>query len=100
MTQLTQEYLEEMGFTLSWSKNHNFKAQYAKYNSDVTSGIILVSQTESIQSLQGVPDSVFDVWFFGPCTETLYGEVCSSVVVSSVEELDNILKLWKTTEKK
>jgi len=65
MTQLTQEYLEGLGFILSWSKDHNFKAQYAKYNPDVTNGIKLVSQTNAVQALQGGSDSVFDIWFYG-----------------------------------
>lgn len=93
MAQLTQEYLESLGFILSWSKDHNFKAQYAKYNSDVSSGIVLVSQTNAIQVLQGASDLIFNVWFFGQGVKGNFEEIDSCMSVSSVEDLDAILKL-------
>ena len=98
MTQLTQEYLEGLGFFLSWSKDHNFKAQYAKYDSNVSSGIILVSQTDIIQALQGASDSVFNVWFFGQGLKGNFEEIDSHMSVSSVEDLDAILKLLKSNK--
>jgi len=95
MTQLTQEYLEGLGFILSWSKDHNFKEQYAKYNSDVSNGIILVSQTDIIQVLKGVSDLVFNVWFYGQGLNGNFEEIDSCMSVSSVEDLDAILNLLK-----
>ena len=95
MTQLTQEYLEDLGFILSWSKDHNFKTQYAKYNSDVSSGIKLVSQNDTIQAIKGIPDLVFNVWFFGQGLKGNFEEIDSCMSVSSVEDLDAILKLLK-----
>lgn len=93
MAQLTQEYLEGLGFTLSWSKYHNFKEQYAKYDSDVSSGIILVSQTDILQVLKGASNLVFNVWFYGQGLNGNFEEIDSHMSVSSVEDLDAILKL-------
>ena len=93
MTNLTGEYLEGLGFSLSWSKDHNFRAEYSKYNSDVTAAIHLVSQTNAVKALNGELDLVFDVWFFGQTLKGSYDEIDSHMSVSFVEELDTILKL-------
>ena len=95
MAQLTQSYLEGLGFQLSWSRDHGYRAQYTKYDEDVTRAIILISQTDSISALSGQPDELFDVWFYGQSTQGQYSEIDSYMTISSQEELESLLSLFR-----
>lgn len=91
MTRLTQSYLEEHGFQLSWGQEHSYRAQYALYDSDVTRAIILVSQTDCIEALREQDGDIYDVWFFGESTRGQYCEIDSHMSISSVEELETLM---------
>ena len=80
MTHLTDSYLEGLGFSLSWSKDHGYRSQYTKYDKDVTKAIILVAQTD-----------VMEVWFWGQTPQGDYREIDSHMSISTTEELDTIL---------
>ena len=95
MTPLTQSYLEDLGFILSWGQEHSYRAQYSKYYENVTRAIKLVSQTDSISSLRGQSDNIFDVWFFGQSTNGYYSEIDSHMSISSKEELETLLSYFR-----
>lgn len=96
MRHLTQEYLESIGFSISWSKEHGYHTQYTKYDDDVNHAIILVSRTSVVDSITLEPESeVFDVWFWGPSASEGYVEVESKMSLSSIEELSVLLDCLK-----
>lgn len=95
MAQLTQSYLEGLGFQLSWSRDHGYRAQYTKYDEDVTRAIILISQTDCIEALREQDGDIYDVWFFGESTRGQYSEIDSYMTISSQEELESLLSLFR-----
>ena len=96
MQYLTESYLESLGFSISWSKEHGYRTQYTKYDEGVNHALILVSRTSVVDSVTPEPESeVFDVWFWGPSTSEDYAEVESKISLSSVEELSVLLDCLK-----
>ena len=96
MQYLTESYLESLGFSISWSKEHGYHKQYTKYDEDVNHAIILVSRTSVVDSVTPEPESeVFDVWFWGPSASGGYDEVESKMSLSSVNELTVLLDYLK-----
>jgi len=91
MTYITQSYLESLGFSTSWSREHGYRTQYGKYDKDVTRAIILISRTDLESSTTGKEDEVFDIWFWGQTPDGDYGEVDSHMTISTVEELETIM---------
>ena len=101
MTHLTQTYLESLGFQLHWSQEHGYRAQYTRYDADVTRSISLISQTDCITDLRKhdydlfdvlfEPSIKFDVWFWGQTSDGRYAEIDSHMTISSVEELEILL---------
>ena len=99
MERLTESYLESLGFTVSWSKDHGYYTQYTKTDEDVTKAIILVSQTSVVDSIQlDESPEVFEVWFWGKTTQGDYKELNSHMKVSSIEELQRFLSLFDSFE--
>ena len=96
MQYLTESYLESLGFSISWSKEHGYHTQYTKHDEGVNHAIILVSRTSVVDSVTLEPESeVFDVWFWGPSASGDYVEVDSKMSLSTIEELDTILSYLK-----
>ena len=96
MQYLTESYLESLGFSISWSKEHCYHTQYTKYDEGVNHAIILVSRTSVVDSVTLEPESeVFDIWFWGPSASGDYVEVESKMSLSSVEELSVLLDYLK-----
>ena len=96
MRHLTQEYLESIGFSISWSKEHGYHTQYTKYDGGVNHALILVSRTSVVDSVTLEPESeVFDVWFWGPTTDGDYKEVETKMSLSTAEELSVLLDYLK-----
>lgn len=96
MTQLTESYLESLGFSVSWTKEHKYHTQYTKHDDNIENAIMLISQTSVVDSIRmDETPEVFEVWFWGKTPEGNYGEVNSCMLVSSVEELETILSCLK-----
>ena len=96
MIYITQSYLESLGFSISWSKEHGYHTQYTKSDEGVNHALILVSRTSVVDSVTLEPESeVFDVWFWGPSVSGGYVEVESKMSLSSVEELSVLLDCLK-----
>ena len=92
MEYLTESYLESLGFSISWSKEHGYHTQYTKYDEGVNHALILVSRTSVVDSVTLKSESeVFDIWFWGPSTSGDYKEVETKMSLSSVEELSVLL---------
>ncbi len=96
MQYLTESYLESLGFSISWSKEHGYHTQYTKHDDGVNHALILVSRTSVVDSVTFEPESeVFDVWFWGPSASGDYVEIESKMSLSSVEELSVLLDCLK-----
>lgn len=96
MQYLTESYLESLGFSISWSKEHGYHTQYTKYDDGVNHALILVSRTSVVNSVTFEPEpEVFDVWFWGPSASGDYVEIESKMSLSSVEELSVLLNCLK-----
>lgn len=96
MQYLTESYLESLGFSISWSKEHSYHTQYTKYDDGVNHALILVSRTSVVDSVTFEPESeVFDIWFWGPSASGDYVEIESKMSLSSVEELLVLLNCLK-----
>ena len=96
MQYLTESYLESLGFSISWAKDHGYHTQYTKQDEGVNHAIILISRTSVVDSVTLEPESeIFDVWFWGPSASGDYVEVESKMSLSSVEELSVLLDCLK-----
>lgn len=96
MTQLTESYLESLGFSVSWAKEHGYHTQYTKHDDNIEHAIMLVSQTSVVDTIRmDETPEVFEVWFWGKTPEGDYKEIDSHMLLSSVEELETILSYLK-----
>ena len=96
MEYLTESYLESLGFSISWSKEHGYHTQYTKYDEGVNHALILVSRTSVVDSITLEPESeVFDVWFWGPTASGDYKEVETKISLSTMDELKVLLDCLK-----
>ena len=96
MTQLTESYLESLGFSVSWAKEHGYHTQYTKHDDNIEHAIMLVSQTLVVDTIRmDETPEVFEVWFWGKTPEGNYEKVNSRMLLSSVEELETILSYLK-----
>lgn len=97
MEYLTESYLESLGFSISWAKEHCYHTQYTKHDEGVNHAIILVSRTSVVDSVRMEDDTpeIFDVWFWGPTTDGDYKEVETKMSLSTTEELSVLLDYLK-----
>ncbi len=100
MEHLTESYLESLGFSVSWSRDHGYRTQYTKHDKDVEKAIILVSTTSVVDSIRMDETlEVFEVWFWGKTTQGDYRELYSHMKISSAEELDSFLRLFESFDR-
>ena len=97
MEYLTESYLESLGFSISWAKEHGYHTQYTKHDEGVNHAIILVSRTSVVDSVRMEDDTpeIFDVWIWGPTTDGDYKEVETKMSLSTTEELSVLLDYLK-----
>lgn len=97
MEYLTESYLESLGFSISWAKEHGYHTQYTKHDEGVNHAIILVSRTSVVDSVRMTDDTpeIFDVWFWGPTADGDYKEVETKMSLSTTEELSVLLDYLK-----
>lgn len=92
MAHLTESYLESLGFSTSWSKDHGYRTEYTKYDKDVTKAIILVVTSDLTKDITDEKkEGPMEVWFWGQSTQGDYREIDSHMTISTSEELDTIL---------
>ena len=90
--QITEEFLTNLGFSLSWRCDHGYRSQFTKYFDNVERSISLIS----VKPL-GIEDEYtkFDVWFWGKDPEKGYCELDSHLQISTTEELEFLLSLLR-----
>jgi len=92
MTHLSESYLESLGFSASWTKEHGYRTQYTKWDKDITRAIILVVTNDLIKDIvDEKKECTVDVWFWGQSPQGDYREIDSHMTISTTEELDTIL---------
>lgn len=96
MSHLTESYLESIGFSTSWSKDHGYRTQYTKWDTDITRAIILVVTNDLIKDITDEKkEGSVEVWFWGQTTQGDYREINTHMIISTTEELDTILSYLK-----
>lgn len=84
-----REYLRKLGANESQSRDTGFRTEFSFSDKDYRHSVIFMGS-----SYDDIEDEIFDVYFYGSdlCIRNTYAMIDSRMKVSTIEEVDFILK--------